>query len=197
MNRREYIQQTSLYLGYTLVSSTVMELLVSCEQQANQKWKALFFTNEEAATLAAITDTICPTTKTPGANELGVPQFIDALVFRLLKKENKGFFKKGIEDINKQATQEFGNRFENCDTKQKESILIALDKSSGPTAMTMWGKPMEAHPAPLSFFRKIKSLTLMAYFTNEKIGKQFLSYDPVPGAFLSCIPYHHETSWTE
>ena len=63
--------------------------------------------------------------------------------------------------------------------------------------MTMWGKPMEANPAPLTFYRKIKSLTLMAYFTSEKIGKQYLSYDPLPGVFQSCIPYNNQTNWAE
>ena len=197
MDRRKYIQQTTLYLGYTLVSGTVVDLLVSCEQQANQKWNPEFFTKQEAATLSSITDTICPKTKTPGASEIGVPQFIDALIHRLLKKENQEFYKKGIEEINNKALQQFGNRFENCDIHQKESILLDFDKNSAPTSMTMWGKPMEANPAPLTFYRKIKSLTLMAYFTSEKIGKQYLSYDPMPGVFQSCIPYNNQTNWAE
>jgi hypothetical protein len=197
MNRREYIQQTSRYLGYTLLSGAVIDLLASCEQHGNQQWDPIFFSKDEAATLSAITDTICPTTKTPGANELGVPKFIDALIHDLLKKESHDFYKKGIEQVNADANTQFGKRFELCDTKQKESILIALDKASAPTALTMWGKPMEANPTPLSFYRKIKSLTLMAYFTSEKIGKQYLAYDPIPGKFEPCIPYHHEASWTE
>ena len=156
MNRREYIQQTSRYLGYTLLSGAVIDLLASCEQHGNQQWDPIFFSKEEAATLSAITDTICPTTKTPGANELGVPKFIDTLIHDLLKKESQDFYKKGIEEVNADANRQFGKRFEQCDTKQKESILIALDKASAPTALTMWGKPMEANPTPLSFYRKIK-----------------------------------------
>ncbi len=196
MNRREYITQTTKYLGYTLVTGTVLELLASCENNA-QNWKPVFFTQEEAITLSAITDTICPKTSSPGANELGVPSFIDQLVKKLLKQEDQAFFKKGIQEINETAQQEFKKQFSELPINQKESILIDLDKKSAPTAMTMWGKPMEEHPSPLSFYRKIKSLTLMAFFTSEKIGKEFLTYDPIPGEFKGCIPYTQQTNWTE
>jgi hypothetical protein len=196
MNRRAYIQQTTKYLGYTLVAGSVLNLWTSCEHSSSN-WKPVFFTPSEANTLSAITDTICPKTATPGANEVGVPQFIDLLIQTLLKKEDQLFFKNGIEEIDLVAKKQFNKSFSDLDINQKESILLTLDKASAPTAMTMWGKPMEAHPASLSFYRKIKNLTLMAYFTSEKIGKYILAYDPLPGSFKACIPYHNEKNWTE
>ena len=196
MNRREYISQTTKYLGYTLVTGTVLELLASCNGNI-KNWKPEFFSTEEAMTVSAITDTICPKTASPGANELGVPQFIDLLVKKLLKKEDQVFFQNGIKEVNAIAQKEFSKPFSQLTVNQKESILLSLDKKSAPTPMTMWGKPMEATPAPLSFYRKMKSLTLMAFFTSEKIGKQFLTYDPIPGEFKGCIPYKNQTSWTE
>lgn len=197
MNRREYIQQTTSFLGYTLVSGSVMSLLTACEQKGNLPWTPIFFSKSEAIILSAITDTICPTTKTPGANDLGVPQFIDLLTKNLLGQKEQAFFKEGIDAINTDANKQFGKDFDLCDTNQKEQILIALDKSSAPTGMTMWGKSMEENPAPLSFYRKIKNLTLMAYFTSEKIGKNYLAYDPNPGKFEACKPYNNEPNWTE
>ena len=197
MNRREYIQKTSLFLGYSLAAGTIMDLLVACEQNSNQNWKPVFFTKSEAAVLSAITDTICPKTKTPGANEIGVPQFIDLLVQTLLNKEQQLFYKEGLKEIEQDAKKRFNKGFVNCTLQEKETILIDLDKSSAPAPMTMWGKPMEENPAPLSFYRKIKSLTLMAYFTSKKIGKEYLAYDPIPGTFQACIPYHDQPNWTE
>jgi hypothetical protein len=174
-----------------------MSLLASCEQKANLPWTPVFFTKSEASILSAITETICPTTKTPGANDIGVPQFIDLLTKKLLGEKEQAFFKKGIEELNGDAHKQFGKDFDLCDNTQKEQILIALDKSSAPTGMTMWGKPMEENPAPLSFYRKIKNLTLMAFFTSEKIGKNYLAYDPNPGKFEACKPYKNEPNWTE
>ena len=197
MNRREYIQQSTLILGYSLVSGSVMSLLSSCERNANLPWSPIFFTKEEATILSAITNTICPTTKTPGAIDIGVPQFIDLLAKNLFEKKEQALFKKGIEEINGDAKKKYGKDFDLCDINQKEQILITLDKSSPTTAMTMWGKPMEENPAPLSFYRKIKNLTLMAYFTSEKIGKNYLAYDPIPGKFEACMPYKNEPNWSE
>lgn len=197
MNRREYIAQSTKFLGYALASGAVMDLLVACEQNSSANWKPVFFTQAQANTLSAITDTICPKTKTPGANEIGVPSFIDSLAKTLLNKEEQTFLINGIDDINASSKKQFNKLFEACDQQQKEAILLALDKSSAPAAMTMWGKPMEEKPVPLSFYRKIKSLTLMAYFTSKKIGKEYLAYDPIPGPFQGCIPYHNQPNWTE
>lgn len=196
MNRRSYIQQTTRFLGYALVSGTVMDLLVSCEQN-NENWKPVFFTEAEAKILSSITDTICPKTKTPGANELGVPSFIDTLANTLLSKDEKIFYKKGIQEIDDDAKKQFSKGFVDCSVQQKETLLLQLDKASPKTGMTMWGKPMEENPTPLNFYRKIKSLTLMAYFTSKKIGKEYLAYDPIPGTFQACIPYHGAPNWTE
>lgn len=197
MNRRSYIKQSTLFLGYTLASGTIMSMLSACEQKGSLPWTPAFFSKGEATILSAITDTICPSTKTPGANDIGVPQFIDLFAKNLLGQKEQAFFKKGIEEINADANKQFGKDFDLCDTKQREQILITLDKSSAPTGMTMWGKPMEENPAPLSFYRKIKNLTLMAYFTSEKIGKNHLAYDPNPGKFEACRQYHNEPNWTE
>jgi hypothetical protein len=197
MNRREYIQKTTLFLGYTLTAGSVMNLLSSCEQNSHLNWEPVFFTKSEAAALSAITDTICPKTKTPGANEIGVPQFIDLLVHTLLSKEHQKFYKEGITKIELDTKNQFNKNFVDCTIQEKENILIALDKAAAPMPITMWGKPMEEKPAPITFYRKIKSLTLMAYFTSKKIGKEYLAYDPIPGTFKACIPYHNEPNWTE
>ncbi|WP_332910775.1 gluconate 2-dehydrogenase subunit 3 family protein [Algoriphagus boritolerans] len=37
-------------------------------------------------------------------------------------------------------------------------------------------------------YRSLKSTVLWAYFTSEGIGKNVLSYDPIPGEFKGCIP---------
>ena len=112
MNRREYIQQTTSFLGYTLVSGSVMSLLTACEQKGNLPWTPTFFSKEEAIILSAITDTICPATKTPGANDLGVPQFIDLLTKNLLGQKEQALFKEGIDAITTDANKQFGKDFD-------------------------------------------------------------------------------------
>ena len=51
---------------------------------------------------------------------------------------------------------------------------------------------------PLSFYRKLKGLILLGYYSSEDIGKNVFNYDPVPGKQLGCIPLADVgNSWTE
>ena len=38
------------------------------------------------------------------------------------------------------------------------------------------------------FFRRLKELTLLGYYTSQKVGKEILSFDPLPGGFTACMP---------
>ena len=48
-------------------------------------------------------------------------------------------------------------------------------------------KPKENPPR--HYFRMMKELTLLGYFTSEIGQKQALNYNPVPGRYEGCIDY--------
>ena len=70
MNRRDYIKNTAAALGLTLTGISMSEMLLSCQTQAKLDWKPVFFTNNQAALIVEIAETILPKTKTPGAKEM-------------------------------------------------------------------------------------------------------------------------------
>ena len=50
--------------------------------------------------------------------------------------------------------------------------------------------------APPHFFRLMKELTLLGYFTSEIGCTQAMRYEETPGRFEPCVPYTPgETSW--
>jgi hypothetical protein len=61
----------------------------------------------------------------------------------------------------------------------------------------VWGISLVANPEPVGFFRHVKSLTLFGYFTSQKIYTEVLRYDPVPGAYIGCVPLDGKNSWAE
>jgi hypothetical protein len=189
MNRRTYIQNTALMLGYVVSASAVSDLLIACQKEVSLNWKPVFLTNTQADLLAEITETICPKTKTPGAKELAVPQFIDKMLKELLTEKDQQAFLKGLEELNEKCEKNYGKPFVACQKSQKEEFLTLLDKESPKFPPNMWGIVLVEKPKPITFFRKIKSMTLMAYFTSEKIGKEVLAYNPIPGQYLGCVAY--------
>ena len=72
-----------------------------------------------------------------------------------------------------------------------------MDKEAAKFPPNLWGIVLDPKPAPITFFRRMKSLTLMGYFTSEKIAKEVLVYDPVPGTYIGCMPYNGQNSWAE
>jgi hypothetical protein len=50
--------------------------------------------------------------------------------------------------------------------------------------------------APAHYFRQIKELTLLGYFTSEIGVTQAMRYRETPGRFDPCVPYTPgETAW--
>lgn len=197
MNRREYIKNTALFLGYAVSASAVSDLLISCQNEAKLAWKPVFLNNNQANTIAEMAETILPKTATPGAKDLGVPQFIDKMLKELLTEADQKEFVEGIESLDKRCEKDYGKVFVACEQKQKEEVLTKLDKESAKFPPSLWGIVLIEKPDPITFFRKMKSLTLMGYFTSEKVGKEILRYDPVPGTYIGCMPLNGMNSWTE
>ena len=47
---------------------------------------------------------------------------------------------------------------------------------------------MKKDAGPLPFYRQVKALTLLGYFTSKEIGKGVLVYDPIPGQYIADMP---------
>ena len=184
-------------LGYTFSAHTLGQVLAACERGASVAWEPTFFTQNEAALLAEITETILPPTETPGAKEVGVPQFVDQMAKLLLDTADQDRLKEGLRTVDAQSHTLYGKGFLACTPEEREAILATFDGLSPSPPLVLWGILLDENPPPSPFFQQIKSLSLLGYFTSERVGKELLRYDPVPGGYQGCIPYQGENSWTE
>lgn len=197
MNRREYIKNTASVLGLSLTGISMSEILLSCQKDAKIGWKPVFLNNNHAATIAEIAETILPKTKTPGAKEMGVPQFIDKMIKETMDSESQKKLIEGLDQFDEDAANKYGKPFLELDQKSRIDYLSKLDKEKPRSAMNMWGINLEKNPPKPTFFKTIKSLTLMGFYTSEEIGRNVLVYDPVPGNYIGCMPLKNQNSWTE
>ncbi len=187
MNRREILKSSALFLGYAVSTTALSQTFLACTQEAKLDWKPVFLTNNQAASIAEITETILPKTKTPGAKELGVPQFVDKMLKDLLSEEEQKDFVAGLEKLEEECEKAHGKSFVECTPQQREAFLTQLDKEAEALPPSVWGIRL-APPSPTPFFRRLKELTLVGYFTSQKIGKEVLGYDPIPGNYIACMP---------
>ncbi len=184
-------------LGYTFSTAAASDLLIACKEQAKLDWKPVFLDNNQANLIAEISETILPQTATPGAKELGLPQFIDKMLKELLNEKDQQELMAGLKDFEKKCDAKYNKSFTELTQAEKEAFLIEQDKASPGFPISMWGINLDPNPKPITFYRRIKSLALMGYFTSEKIGKEVLVYDPVPGHYDGCIPLSGQNAWAE
>jgi hypothetical protein len=134
---------------------------------------------EQAELVAVIVDHILPATDTPGARTLGVHQFIDALVAESYPADARASFVAGLAEIDARAQQRRGQSFLRATPSVQRALLDELDREVFATT------PAPSRPC---FFRTLKKLTLVGYYTSEIGATRELHHAPVPGRYDGCVP---------
>ena len=187
MDRRSALRKTSLFAGATVIMPSILSMLQSCKEVSRIDYNPEFFSLEEAGFLAAFVDTSLPKTSTPGALDVNADVFIDKVVANVYDKKGQEDFKANISKFNDEAKSAYGKPFSELSKEDKNAFLSVKEKEGGKFNSGVWGTAV-GEQEPVSFYRSLKSTVLWAYFSSEEIGKNVLSYDPIPGAYLGCIP---------
>ena len=119
MDRRTAIKRTSFIMGAALSTGTMAGLLAGCKAEKKLNWEPVFFTSDEAKTVSSLTDTILPKTETPGASEVGVPEYMDDLIGNFWSEEEQVAFKSKITNVNQIAEEKFGDSYFNLVADQQ------------------------------------------------------------------------------
>lgn len=187
MDRRSAIRKTGLLAGAAVAMPTLISLLESCKSEAGLSWKPEFFTEEEAKTVSSLVDMILPRTETPGALDVNAHIFIDKVVARVYDEAGQQNMRKEISTFNSECKNSYGANFVDLKDSKRVEVLIAAEKTSGKYNPSVWGITL-GEQKPVGFYRSIKSMALWAYFTSEEIGEKVLTYDPIPGNYIGCVP---------
>jgi len=185
IDRREAIRRVTVLLGgVALVGSG--GLVAACERAQNRAATtsaAGTFTAQDIVFLDEVADTILPETKTPGAKAAHVGAFMALMVTDTYEERNQGIFRDGMGKLNAAA-------FMAATPEQRLAQLEQLDREQK-TYMDA-----KTNSDPPHFFRLMKELTLLGYFTSEIGCTQAMRYRETPGRFDPCTPYAPgETTW--
>lgn len=197
MDRREALKNTALLAGGILAGPSLLSLLQSCTKVSRLDWQPLFLNEDQALFISSFVDTILPATDTPGALDVNVDVFIDLLFEKSFDEEAQQQVRDHIDQWNAQAEQEYGAPFADLNSEDRKQFLLDLEKDGGKFRKSVWGTAVGDQEKPPGFYKSLKSLTLWAYFSSEKVGEEILVYDPVPGVYRGCIPLSEDqNSWS-
>jgi hypothetical protein len=195
ITRREAILRVSAMLGgVALVGQGAM--LAGCAGQpaAATGTSSLnsLFRQTDIDLLDEIADTILPETSTPGAKAAGVGPFIALMVADTYYENDQQVFFNGLQALQNLSLRMYGATFMVIARAQRFRLLEELD-----TQQYLYMET-RAEGMPVHYFRMLKELALLGYFTSEVGCKQALRYAETPGRFEPCVPYTPgERSWAD
>ena len=174
MKRREAIKRTALMMGAAVSASTLAAVLDGCSPAGGGiEWTPQFLDASQAGLVNAIAERILPRTETPGAQDIGVPAFIDRMYGQYLNEKEKQTLAEGLAQAEASSQAAHQQAFTSLSGEQQDELLKQMATAEG---------------ASQDFFRKMRELTLTGYFTSEMVAKEILQYDPIPGAYKGCVP---------
>ncbi len=176
--RREAILRTTAMLGGTaLIGQSLM--LAGCEREtektvADEPQDGLF-SAAELRLLDEIAETILPETDTPGAKAAGVGPFIALMVTNTYSPAEQDVFKAGLATIDSECQEAYGSSFIELSPAERLSVAERLDRER-------FDAGEEMH-----YFRMIKELTVLGFFTSEIAYSEILEYVESPGRYDGCV----------
>ena len=211
INRREAILRMSALLGgVALIGSGA--LIAGC--RAEKAGPSAAFTPDDIAYLDEIADTILPTTSTPGAKAAKTGAFMALMVTDTYHDDDEKIFRDGMRKLDDLSKSKNGASFMKATPAQRLALLQELDREqhdfsekqraerrkksdafindtkqqNAPEAKINPATEITSEP-PKKYFRMMKQLAVLGYFTSEVGATQALRYVESPGRYDPCLPY--------
>ena len=127
------------------------------------------------ALVRAIADTIIPRTNTPGATDVGVHKFVDVIVNEYLTDTERVAALAGLDTIDARARTESNVTFAELSNDKRSTMIDGFetgDRGAEPS-QTYW---------------RIKGLIVHGYFTSERVMRDVLKVNVMPGKFEGAAP---------
>lgn len=188
MDRRNALKKMGLSLGYITATPTVINILQSCTNEPLISWIPQFFSKNEAIVVQNLIDLILPATENiPGAIDVNVPQFIDMYYYEVVERIDQDVFRKGIGHVIKVLSSDV----EHINSSQYDDLLAKYLKANQKEQEAF--KNNKEENLIYQTLLKLRSTSVWAFKTSQKIGQDVLAYDPVPGVQLGCTSLEEAT----
>jgi hypothetical protein len=188
MDRRDVLRTITYMTGFAVSAPVASVLLSGCKAEPTPEgmvYKPTFLTDDQFAFLSEVSEGILPKTDTPGAKEVGVPEYIDQTVGQVYEVEDRERFRNALQALLEKAPEPITGMSDEA----RHTYVLGLDD-----AMKADWENWEANPPTspeerrnrYNVFQDIKQLTIGGYFSTQEVATNQLVYLPVPGEFIGC-----------
>ncbi len=177
LDRRQILLGISALMGGSLLPSSTMALNSSFSISSDDTHKIL--SQKQLATVSAIADIIIPETDTPNATGVGVPEFIDQALANWFTHGETESFLTGLASF-----LSLNSGFSTTSPEVQYAVVKKLDNQ------------IDNLPPNLKFYRQLKELILIGYYTSEVGATLELAYDPVPDGYVTFRKTDKTKAWS-
>ncbi len=180
MNRRDALSRVAILMGGAVIGTEFF--LSGCKNPA--KKTSADFSKDDIAFLDEVGETIIPTTSdSPGAKAAGIGTFMSVMVKDCYDDASQKIFMEGFGKLDEASKKKNNKSFLDSTPEQRTALLNDLDKEQREYNKT------KKDGDPPHYFRMMKELTLLGYFTSEPGCTKALRYVEVPGKYDGNYPY--------
>lgn len=204
MNRRQMLMRSVAVLGTALSASVLQGVLAGsyASESSGENSQTSIFNDPQRQLVADLAEAVLPKTHTPGAIEVGVPQFIEHIVAEWYTEKERNIFLAGLKETEQRSSRKWGQPFHQISSDQKNTLLREMEQESilwqqlNASSATQNAAAIDSAEGDAPFFAKLKELTITGYFTSEIVATEVLSYNPMPGYYDGDYPYQDVgTTW--
>lgn len=179
IGRREALWRMMVVTGSTFIGAEYF--LTGCSRPSANR--TVPFSAEEMAQLDEIADTIIPPTNTPGAKDAGAGPFMAKVAHDCYDDASFESLRTGLAAIDKRGHKLHSKSFVACTPAERTAVLQQIDAEQK--------QYMQDRKAgePTHFFKLMKDLTILAYFSSEIGCTKALRYQENPGSYNGDLPY--------
>jgi hypothetical protein len=199
LSRRDAIRAVTAMLGGAAVAGSDHVLAFAFDDAALSQAMAQgvgVFSAADVALLDEIAETILPETATPGAKAAKTGAFMALMVSDAYTDAQRQVFVEGMRQVNAACTAAVGVGFMSASPAQRLTVVEALDREQKaamdarrPAPTNRAPVPEADNDAPAHYFRMMKELTLLGFFTSEVGCTKAMRYIEAPGRYDPCAPY--------
>lgn len=131
---------------------------------------------EQLAQVRALADAILPRTDTPGALDVGAPEFVDLLLAEWYPDDEKKRLLAGLDALDARCRETQGKPFAELPEAARNTFLAAVDGQRGEM------------DTPEGAYSRIKEQLIFGFLTAKPIATMISTMPIIPGRFDGCTP---------
>lgn len=183
LTRRQALRRVGALLGGLVSAPTVAGVLSGCQRQTGADWSPSILSAQQNEMIDTLSEIIIPTTDTPGASTANVNRFIDAMVGESFLDDPRTRFMNGLKQTDARCQDTYDASFVDCSPEEQRALVAELDDE------TFGADAQQADPDNPSFYRMLKELVIVGYYTSEVGATKELKTNIVPGYYDGDVPY--------